>query len=264
MLHHVAYHHHSSQEWVTFIHGAGGSSSIWYKQLREFKKNFNVLLIDLRGHGKSKIPIQQQLKRYSFDIISNEILEVLDHMRIQQSHFVGISLGTILIREIAERHPNRVKSMVMGGAVMKLNIRGQLLMKLGVLLKSVVPYLMLYKLFAFIIMPKSNHREARLLFIREARKLYQKEFKRWFTLASEINPLLKFFRMKDIEIPTFYIMGAEDHMFLPTIQKLVQSHRSSTLFVVPNCGHVVNIEQPGIFNLEVIRFLHMQPTAVSS
>ena len=46
------------------MHGAGGSSSIWYKQLRAFKENFNVLLIDLRGHGKSKKPIYENLKKY--------------------------------------------------------------------------------------------------------------------------------------------------------------------------------------------------------
>ena len=33
---------------------AGGSSSIWFKQIRAFKKMFNVLLLDLRGHGNSK------------------------------------------------------------------------------------------------------------------------------------------------------------------------------------------------------------------
>ncbi|MDX5477069.1 MAG: alpha/beta hydrolase, partial [Cyclobacteriaceae bacterium] len=53
MLYYKTYHHPSSQEWVVFIHGAGGSSSIWYKQIREFKEEFNLLLIDLRGHGRS-------------------------------------------------------------------------------------------------------------------------------------------------------------------------------------------------------------------
>ena len=42
--------------WVTFIHGAGGSSTIWYKQLKAFSSNFNILLIDLRGHGRSRSP----------------------------------------------------------------------------------------------------------------------------------------------------------------------------------------------------------------
>ena len=255
MLHYITYKKDTNADWVTFIHGAGGSSSIWYRQLRSFRKEYNVLLVDLRGHGQSKLPVYERMKQYTFDVIGDEVIDVLNHLKIQSSHFIGISLGTIIIRELAERFPERVQSMVLGGAVMKINLRGQILMKLGVILKSVVPYILLYKLFAFIIMPRNNHRESRNLFIIEARKLYQKEFKRWFTLVSEINPLLSFFRIKDSEVPTFYVMGAEDHMFLPSITKLVEGHKSSQLLVVPNCGHVVNIEQPDIFNVEVLNFL---------
>ena len=255
MLYYKTYELDPKTEWVTFIHGAGGSSSIWYKQIRDFKAHFNVLLIDLRGHGKSKKPIYEQLKRYTFDVIGDEIIEVLDHLNIKSTHFVGISLGTIIVREITERYPERTDSMIMGGAVMKLNFRGQILMRLGILLKSVIPYLMLYKFFAFIVMPKKSHREARNLFIREARKLYQQEFKRWFTLASQINPLLSLFRINDSGVPTLYVMGSEDHMFLPSISKLVQDHQSSQLFVIPNCGHVVNVERPEVFNTQVIKYI---------
>ena len=255
MLHYTKYQHETATQWVTFIHGAGGSSAIWYKQIREFSKHFNVLMIDLRGHGKSKAPLYEKLKQYSFDVIGNEVIEVLDYLKIEKSNFVGISLGTIIIRELAERFPERFESMIMGGAVMKLNIRGQILMSTGALLKSVVPSLMLYKLFAWVIMPKNNHKESRSLFVNEAKKLYQKEFKRWFTLISEVNPLLKFFRFKDPSIPTLYIMGSEDHMFLPSVKMIVNDHESAQLQVVEDCGHVVNVEQPEIFNNLVIDYL---------
>jgi pimeloyl-ACP methyl ester carboxylesterase len=257
MLHYSSYLKEEDTPWVTFIHGAGGSSSIWYKQLKEFKEHYNVLLIDLRGHGRSKNSIYTQLNSYTFSTISDEILEVLNHLKIANSHFVGISLGTIIIREIAERYPNRCTSMIMGGAVMKLNIRGQILMRTGALLKSVIPYLLLYRFFAFIIMPKRKHRESRNLFIKEARKLYQKEFKRWFTLVSEVNPLLSIFRIKDSGIPTLYVMGEEDHMFLPSISRLVNNHASSKLVIIPDCGHVVNIEKPKIFNSKVLEFIEV-------
>ena len=138
---------------------------------------------------------------------------------------------------------------------MKLNVRGQILMRLGFLLKSVIPYILLYKLFAIVIMPSKSHRESRNLFVNEAKKLYQKEFKRWFSLVSQVNPLLEFFRIKDSGIPTLYIMGAEDHMFLPSISKLVENHVSSQLYVIPACGHVVNVDQPVIFNTRVLGFI---------
>lgn len=259
MLHYVTYKHESNTEWVTFVHGAGGSSSIWFKQLRDFKKEYNVLLIDLRGHGKSAGGPIEKLKQYSFARIGDDVIEVLDALSIDRTHFVGISLGSVIIRELDDRYPERVHSLILGGAIMELDLRGRVLMRLGVWFKSVVPYLILYKLFAFVIMPRKKHRESRSLFIREARKLYQKEFKRWFQLAGQVNPLLAFFRMNAPTAPTLFIMGSEDHMFLPAVQKMTQKHAVAQLHVIPECGHVVNVEQPAIFNrvgLNFIRSVH--------
>ena len=104
-------------------------------------------------------------------------------------------------------------------------------------------------------MPKRNHKESRLLFIREAKKLYQKEFIRWFKLTSEVIPLLKVFRQKQIKVPTLYVMGEQDYMFLPAVRKVVEQHQRSQLQVIPNCGHVVNVEHPQQFNQLCLRFL---------
>ena len=256
MLNHTTYLHSSSAEWVTFVHGAGGSSNIWFKQIRSFSKNFNVLVLDLRGHGDSKAKnVLTKASTYTFDAITADIFEVIEYLKIQKSHFVGISLGTILIRNLAEKDPHKVSSMIMGGAIMKMNFRTQILMKTGVWFKSVIPYMYLYKLFAFIIMPRKNHKQSRLLFVREARKLYQKEFIKWFKLTSEINPLLRFFRAKDINIPTLYIMGEEDYLFLPIIRKIVAIHKKARLHVIPKCGHVVNVERHEVFNKNAIEFI---------
>ena len=256
MLNYYSYSHTTSKEWVTFVHGAGGSSSIWYKQVRDFKKHFNVLILDLRGHGDSKPTLKDTFNpKYTFDSITNDIVEVIEHLKIEKSHFIGISLGTILIRNLAEKKTDLVQSMIMGGAIIKLNFRSQVLMKVGNIFKSVVPYMLLYRLFAFIIMAKRNHKKSRSLFVNEAKKLYQKEFLRWFKLTSEINPLLRFFRTKDIKIPTLYIMGAEDHLFLPSIKNIVSKHITSSLYIIDNCGHVVNVDQPDTFNNQTIRFI---------
>ncbi|MCF8236980.1 MAG: alpha/beta hydrolase [Saprospiraceae bacterium] len=256
MLHHTTYTKGGTAPWVAFIHGAGGSSSIWYKQIRAFQDRFNILLVDLRGHGQSKYPAEQHTTKYTFEQIARDVLEVMDHLRIPSAHLVGISLGTIIVREIAEIRPDRVRSMIMAGAVMKMNVRGKILMRFGVWFKTLVPYLLLYKFFAFIIMPRRQHRESRSLFIREAKKLAQKEFIRWFRLAADVNAKLKWFRMKELPIPTLYIMGDQDHMFLPSIRHLVHAHaRTARLAIAPQCGHVVNVEQPGYFNATAIDFL---------
>ena len=258
----LAYRRHfisPEHEWVVFVHGAGGSSSIWYRQVREFRKSFNVLLVDLRGHGDSQPPILLPYEgdRYTFDALGREILEVLDHEEIPSAHFVGISLGCILIRAIGEMAPERVRSMIMGGAIIRLNLRSRVLVALGNAFKRFIPYMWLYRLFAWIIMPRNRHREARTLFVTQAKRLCQKEFIRWFRLTYEVNPLLvRLFEQRELPIPTLYVMGDEDYMFLPPVSRMVQRHTDfSRLEVIPACGHVVNVDRPDHFNLVSMDFI---------
>jgi pimeloyl-ACP methyl ester carboxylesterase len=166
-----------------------------------------------------------------------------------------LSCSTSVLRNIAEMQPKRVASMTMGGAILKFSVRSRILIFLGNMTKSIVPYMWIYKVFAIIMMPNRNHKESRHVFIREAKKLYQKEFIRWFKLTGEVIPLLKFFRQAEVTIPTLYVMGAEDYMFLPSVKEVVNHQQLSQLQVISNCGHVVNVEQPNKFNNLTINFL---------
>ena len=254
MLHHITFLNPNTDRWITFVHGAGGSSSIFFKQIRDFQKHANLLLLDLRGHGESKNVKTNE--SYTFPSLANDIHVVLEHLSIQKSHFVGVSLGTILIRQLAENYPEKVESMILGGAIFKMNFRSQVLMKLGMVLRFAVPYLWLYRLFAFIIMPRKNHKAARLLFVNETKKMNQKEFIKWFQLTAEINPILRKFRAEELQIPTLYIMGSQDYMFLPSIKNIVINHSSSSILVeIQNSGHVVNVENALVFNKESLDFI---------
>lgn len=247
-------------EWIVFVHGAGGSSSIWHKQVKPFSKEFNLLILDLRGHGGSTTESEKSdADFYTFDAITDDIEEVLEHLDITAAHYVGISLGTILIRNLSERYPHRVKSMILGGAILKLDIRSQILMWLGITFKSVLPYMVLYKFFAFIILPRRNHRASRKVFVKEAKKLYQKEFIRWFKLTAEVNTVLRSYRDEDSGFPVLYIMGEQDYLFLPTIKEVCDKFSNSTLHVIPSCGHIVNIEGVEEFNKTVLSFCSKAP-----
>ena len=116
----------------------------------------------------------------------------------------------------------------------------------------------LYRLFAFVIMPRRQHAESRNLFINEAQKLCQKEFIRWFKLTKDINPLLNYFKEKDLGIPTLYVMGDQDVMFLEPVKFLIRAHKKSLLKVLNQCGHVVNVEKPEEFNQLALAFIKSQ------
>lgn len=261
MLYSKTFFNSPDKDWVIFIHGAGGSSSIWFQQIKSYQEEFNVLLMDLRGHGKSKemSTMKKYYKeKYSFKTVSRDVLEVVHSQNIKHAHFVGVSLGTIIIRTIAEMEPEIVKSSVMCGAITRLDIRSRVLVWLGHTFKRVVPFIWLYKLFAWVIMPKKNHEESRSLFVEDAKNLAKKEFMKWFRLTYDVNPLLRYFKEKEMDAPTLYIMGEEDHMFLPPVRKMVQDFERSSLEIVEGSGHVVNVDMPEEFNRISIRFLRQQ------
>jgi pimeloyl-ACP methyl ester carboxylesterase len=256
MLHHKVLPNPSSSEWTIFIHGFGGSSNVWFKQIKAFQEHFNVVLVDLRGHGKS----QQQVthRKYSFDLIAKEVAEVIDFLKIQQAHFIGVSLGSIIIRQIALNYPGKVKSMIFAGAITQLDIKSRFFLKLGRTLQPVLPYMALYKLFAKIMMPKKNHKESRLIFIGEAKKLVRKEFKRWFKLTGRLTKYLNYLHHENKDEKALYIMGNEDHLFVGPVREIVKDNPNLSLQIVPNSGHVVNVDQPDVFNNLAIAFIKNQ------
>ncbi|GGB00685.1 alpha/beta hydrolase [Macrococcus hajekii] len=255
MLYYKTYIKDEIAPWVTFIHGAGGSSTIWYKQIRYFKRDFNILLVDLRGHGKSKE--DKWKKGDTFGHLAEEVIEVCDHLGIEKMHLIGMSLGTIVSQTVADRYPTRVQSLVLGGAIIALDIRTKLLLWLGRTIKRVIPFMLLYKLFAYIIMPRKAHEESRLAFVNEAKKMSQKQFVKWFSLTKLINPYLSHLQVSTEKIPTIFIMGSEDYLFIPPVKKVAEENSNFKVEIIEDCGHVCNIDQPDSFN-EISRQFIMQ------
>ncbi len=254
-IYHKQYFLSPNAEWVVFIHGAGGSSAVWFKQIKAFSEHFNILLIDLRGHGKSaEFAEKSKISGYSFELIAQDIIHVLDHLKINNAHFIGVSLGTLVIRQLGEMISTRVKSMVLIGAITNFNFKSRFWVGLGSIFKSVIPYMWLYRLFAFVIMPAPAHKESRNVFVAEAKKLCRKEFLRWYKLTGQLTGVFHKFKIH-LPIPTLYVMGDQDYMFLEPIRNTISNVQHAGLLVVQECGHVVNIEKAVYFNDQVISYL---------
>lgn len=254
MIYHKQFIHGSSTTWVVFIHGAGGSNVVWFRQLKDFKRHFNVLLVDLRGHGRSQVKTENE-EEYRFTEIAADVLAIMDHLEIERAHFVGISLGCIVIRAIDKLAPGRAESIILGGAIIRFNKKIRVLVTVGKLLNSILPYMWLYKLNAWILIPSKKHANSRRLFIQEAVKLGEREFRRWLRMTREIKRLLNDFILKEPSAPVLYLMGDRDYMFLPMVADLVKSHVNSNLVVINNSGHCCNLDQPDTFNERSIGFI---------
>lgn len=257
----------TSAEWVVFVHGAGGSSKVWFKQIRDFNKRYNILMVDLRGHGDSADITQEKkqntpdvYKKYTIEQIASEVIEVVDYLNIKECHFVGLSLGGIVIRQITETHLHLVKTMTLAGAVLKFNVRSKILSFLVDKLKRFVPFIWVYRLYAKIMMPSKKSMESRKLFVKEAKKIKRVEALNWLALNKGISKLLKRYWEIEPPIPTLYVMGEHDYIFLSQVKLYYHGHHDySKLVIIPYVGHVCNIEAPSIFNEVVLSFLEAHP-----
>src|SRR6185312_9252946 len=142
LLHYKTHVLSPSHDWVVFLHGLGGNSNIWYKQIREFKKHYNLLFIDLRDHGGSA-DYESEILDYTPEVLSKDVVKVLDFLGIAKAHFAGISLGSVIIHALHIHAPSRIKSMILGGAIIRLTRTAKVILKTGNLVKSFVPYMWL-------------------------------------------------------------------------------------------------------------------------
>lgn len=237
------------------VHGAGLSSEIWRPQLDAYRGVFNLLLPDLHVDT----PETDADVEVTFVAVSRSLLDLLDRHGIRQAHFVGLSLGCLVIRDLAQRAPERVRSLVLAGAVGRLKPVARLLIVLAHALKRVVPYMWLYRFYARILLPGRDHASSRRAVVGQAERLDRAEFIRWLAVTRELPELLRGFEASDPGVPTLYVMGDQDHMFLPGVRAVADRHASASLEVIEQCGHVVTVQCPGEFNRRSLSFLRSLP-----
>jgi pimeloyl-ACP methyl ester carboxylesterase len=261
LLHHQQFLRGPSAEWLVFFHGMGGDCSIFARQLPAFQAHYNLLLIDLPGHGRSASLHGEEPMAFT----ARKVLELLDHLRIPAAHFVGVSLGTLVMQTVALLAPGRIQSMVLAGATCRFLPWGEWLVKASQAfpLVHLVPARAAYILFAHILLPRRNHRTSRALFIRAARALRPSDYRAWVSVIHDMDRPYRLLSQRPNTLPKLYISGEQDHMFLPALRRFVENEARASLAVLSGCGHVCNIEQATRFNALALGFLrqHAAPRA---
>ncbi len=254
MLHYKTYELDRKADWLIFIHGAGGSIVTWKYQVEFFKPYFNLLLLDLRDHGKSK-NLEPAFSNYDFEIVTDDILRVTDHLGIQRAHFMSMSLGSVILQKLDEKRPDLIDKMIMAGGVFRATVTIKLFVHSAKFLSYFLPYRIMYNLFSFIVLPRENHRQSRRIFRLQSQKLSQEEFVKWVGLYKDFFRLLKNFFNRELQSISLVVMGAEDHVFYKAAKRFVDRHQKASIVVFDKCGHVCNIEQYEAFNQTALDFL---------
>ena len=99
---------------IVFIHGIGLTHEIWQPQLDYFKE-YSTLSYDILGHGKSKL----EKEIITFDDFSNQLITLIDELKIDKIHLVGFSIGSLIARDFASKHNERLQSLILLGSIFK-------------------------------------------------------------------------------------------------------------------------------------------------
>jgi pimeloyl-ACP methyl ester carboxylesterase len=94
---------------VVLIHGYTDNARDWVPLVPYLSKHFHLILVDLRGHGRSSKPdCCYTLPDFAYDIVL-----LLDHLGVQKADIVGHSLGSIIAQTFAETWPERTNKVVL-------------------------------------------------------------------------------------------------------------------------------------------------------
>ena len=106
----IAYELRGAGTPIVMIHGAQGDQSMFTGMAAAFAKDYRVLTFDQRGSGLSEKPDMP----YSIAMLADDTAALMDHLKIASAHIVGVSMGGMIAQEFALRHPNKVRSLVLG------------------------------------------------------------------------------------------------------------------------------------------------------
>jgi 2-succinyl-6-hydroxy-2,4-cyclohexadiene-1-carboxylate synthase len=100
-------------EAIIFLHFSGANLWMWQRAIPIFQDRYRLILVDLRGHGKSDKPE----RGYHMDQMAHDVIAMMPQLELERAHIVGSSLGAEVGLSMAANDPEKVLSLVCEGAV---------------------------------------------------------------------------------------------------------------------------------------------------
>jgi pimeloyl-ACP methyl ester carboxylesterase len=239
---------------LVLLHGFLCDSRVWERQLTALSDRFRVIAWDAPGAGTSSDPPDS----FTLADWAHCLAGFLDAIGIERAHILGLSWGGVLAQELFRLHPGRALGLVLADTY--AGWKGSL--------------------------PADACEERLARCLREASLPADEFVKRWvpaqfFTdevepeveeamiaIVSDFHPLGFTLMARSlaetdtttvlptIDVPVLLLWGEHDQRSPPAIgRQFVETVPNSQLVVLPNAGHVSNMEQPGVFNARVREFL---------
>ena len=233
---------------VVFMHAATGSSRVWENQIPAFTAaGYRFIAFDRRGWGRTRIdPTGPQP-----GTAADDLLALMNHLGIDRVHLVGTAAGGRAVLDFALSFPQRLRSLVIACSVG--GVVDEDFLELGRTLRP----------------PPFDNLPAELREVGPSYRAANPEgTRRWIELERVSRPdgppmaaqpprnRITFSVLETISIPTLFISGGADMYAPPPVVRRFAGRIKNSEFVnVPDAGHSVYWEEPGIFNQAVLNFV---------
>ena len=247
---------------ILFVHEFASDHRGWEPQLREFGKRHRCIAYAARGYAPSDVPADPDA--YSYKHVMRDAVAVLDHLKIEAAHLIGLSMGGYTSLQVALNHPQRVRSLVLAGTgsgserwytadfhkhsstlADQFEREGAAAVAKGYGMgPSRLPFLLKD--------PRGFAEFTARLAEHDAKgsantaRGFQGTRPSLYDFAGEIGKLT---------VPALIVVGDEDERCIEPSRFLKDTIPASGLAMLPKTGHVVNLEEPDLFNAVVGDFL---------
>jgi 3-oxoadipate enol-lactonase len=251
---HIAVDHMGSGELVVFLHGVGGNKRNWHDNLAAFGQHFHVAAWDARGYGESD-DYDGDLDRLDF---ARDLSRVLDYFGANRAHILGLSMGGQIAMDFAEHYPDRLLTLTLCCTVngfpqlSEADIAEFVRRRKEPLLGGKEPKDIAVPLAKTLVGPKASS-EAFDKLVDSISRLHKLSYIK--TIESSVKSKAHT-KLGQIQVPTHVMCGEEDVLATPAIAgEIAAMIPGAQLTIIPEAGHLINIERPAEFNSAALDFL---------
>ena len=252
---------------IIFVHEFAGDYRSWEPQINYLSRYYQCISFCARGYPPSEVPENES--SYSQERAWRDILSVMDNLKIEKAHIVGLSMGGFATLHLGINAQDRVLSLVIAGCgygaipIDKTNFNKEadfsnisLDSAKNILNEGMDKFGSEYALGPSRVQFQNKDPKGWQLFndqlikhdpVGSANTLLGVQNKRpnLYSLEKEIS---------DITCPTLIINGDEDDMCLEVGLYLKRTIKTAGLLIVPKTGHTINLEEPDLFNNHLLKF----------
>jgi pimeloyl-ACP methyl ester carboxylesterase len=243
---------------LVLLHGyVGDAATTWRRQIEALSDEFTVVAWDAPGAGRSSDPSES----FGMAGYADCLARFVSSLRLEKPHVAGLSFGGALALELCHRYPAIPRTLVLASAYagwagsLPADVAEQRLQQ-ALVLADLAP-----EEFVGALLPtmfsEGTPQESVDAFAGSMRAFHPSGFRAMARASAEdLRDVLA-----RISVPTLLVYGAEDvRAPLTVAEKLHEEISGSTLVVLPNAGHICNIEAPEGFNKAVRNFLRVSPS----